>query len=372
MAEPDYYKILGVSPEASQQQIRKAYRKLAKKHHPDRHGGSEAAEQKFKQISDAYSVLGDPEKRKQYDQLREAGMRGGRFEGAEGFEDIFGGGEGGAWRSGEGIRFEEMGGLSDIFSRIFGGGRATGTRAAQQRGRDITSSVTIPFETAVEGGTVEVSLPQERTCPVCGGSGAAPGSSVQTCPRCDGSGQVLAGQGGFSVGRPCPTCFGRGQIIQEPCRRCRGNGTVRETSRVDVKIPKGIQDGQKLRLEGLGETGAGGGPAGDLLLEVHVASHPSFDRKGRDIYGEAEVSMVEAALGTEVDVPTLHGTVSVKVPPGTQPGQKLRLRGHGMETSDGRKGDHYVQVKVNIPQKLTDEQKELLERLRRAPAASKK
>ncbi len=378
MPERDYYKVLGLSPEASQEEIRKAYRRLAKEHHPDRHGGSKEAEERFKEISDAYSVLGDPEKRKQYDQLRQAGMRGGAFEGFEGFEDFgpaYGRGGGGAqgWESG-GIRFEDLGGgLGDMFSRMFGGSRGGGTRtAAPQKGQDIRSSVAIPFNTAVHGGKIEVTIPKEKTCPACGGSGAAPGSSVDTCPHCGGSGQVLAGQGGFSVSRPCPTCFGRGKIIQKPCGQCRGSGTVEEPSRVDVQIPKGIRDGQKLRLSGLGQPGQGGGPAGDLILEVNVEQHPEFERKGRDIHSKARVDMVEAALGTEVDVRTLRGDVTVKVPPGTQPGQKLRVPGYGLETSDGRRGDHYVEVQVRIPRKLSPRQKELLEELQRAPAPSTK
>ncbi len=366
MAEPDYYDALGVSPDASQEHIRKAYRRLAKEHHPDRHGGSKAAEEKFKQVSDAYSVLGDPEKRKQYDRLRQAGMRGGRFEGFEGMEDLFGD----RWRSGEGFRFEDLGGLNDLFSRMFGGGRQRAEQAPRRRGQDITSSITIPFETAIEGGKVQVSIPRQKTCPSCSGSGAAPGSSAESCPRCGGSGEVLSGQGGFSVARPCPTCFGRGRIIQQPCTRCRGGGTVQDTSRADVTIPKGIQDGQKLRLGGLGQPGAGGGPQGDLLLEVHVRPHPRFERRARDIHSKVTVGMVEAALGTEVDVQTLDGLVTMKVPAGIQPGQKLRLPGRGLETSDGRKGDHYVEVKVSIPRELSAEQKQLLEKLRRAPAVS--
>ncbi len=370
MPERDYYKVLGVSPDASQEEIRKAYRRLAKKHHPDRHGGSKEAEEKFKEISDAYSVLGDPEKRKQYDRLRQAGMRGGAFEGFGGFEGAARGGEG--WESGR-IRFEDLGGgLGDLFSRIFGGGRGGSTTARRQRGQDIHSSGTIPFNIAVHGGTIEVDIPKEKTCPSCGGSGAARGSSVDTCPHCGGNGQVLAGQGGFSVSRPCPTCFGRGQIIQKPCGRCRGSGTVEESSRLDVQIPKGIRDGQKLRLSGLGQPGRGGGRAGDLLLEVHVEKHPEFERRGRDIHSKVRVDMVDAALGTEVDVRTLQGEVTVRVPPGTQPGQKLRVPGYGLETSDGRRGDHYVEVMVRIPRKLSPRQKELLEQLRRTPAPTGK
>ncbi|MCD6416462.1 MAG: molecular chaperone DnaJ [Planctomycetes bacterium] len=370
MADSDYYEALAVSPDASQEEIRKAYRRLAKKYHPDRHGGSKSAEEKFKKIADAYGVLGDPKKRKQYDQLRQAGMRGGRFEGFEGWEGVFGGGKAG-WQSGQDIRFENLGGLGEMFSNIFGaGGRAGASQAARRGGRDISSAITIPFETAVRGGSVEVKVPREKGCPACGGSGAARDSKVETCPQCGGSGQILSGQGGFSVARPCPACFGRGKIIQKPCPNCRGAGVVTEATRIEVHIPQGVQDGQKLRLSGLGEPGRGGAGAGDLLLEVRVESHPDFERKGRDIYSEANVDMIDAALGAEVDVQTLQGPVTVKVPPGSQPGQKLRLRGHGLQTSDGRKGDHYVRLKVSVPERLTPEQKKLLERLRRTPTAS--
>jgi molecular chaperone DnaJ len=369
MLEKDYYKALGVAPEASQEDIRKAYRRLAKRYHPDRHGGSKSAEEKFKGISDAYSVLGDPEKRKQYDTLRQAGMRGGAFEGFSGLEDLFGGG-GRTWQSGQGVRFEDMGGIGDLFTRVFGGA-GLGTRpAASRRGRNLSASVTVSFGTAVRGGKVEVTIPREAACPACGGSGAAPGTVAESCGRCGGTGQVLTGQGGFTVSRPCPTCFGRGKVIQRPCGRCRGGGAVEVTSRVEVTVPKGVQDGQKLRLAGLGEPGAGGGAAGDLLIEIRVQAHPTFERRGRDIHSKALVSMVDAALGTDIDVATLHGTVTAKVPAGTQPGQKLRLRGHGLETSDGRRGDHYVEIQVSVPRKLSDEQRRLLEQLRRAPAPS--
>ncbi len=371
MAAKDYYKILGVAPEASHEQVRKAYRRLAKKHHPDRQGGSKAAEEKFKEIADAYSVLGDPEKRKHYDRLRQAGMSGGRFDGYPGFEDLFGEGARGKWQRGEGVSFGDLGSLRDLFSSMFGGGRGAGERAARQRGRDVISSITIPFGTAVRGGKVEVKIPRERACPNCSGTGAAPGTRVDTCPQCNGTGQVLSGQGAFSVAQPCPACFGRGRIIQTPCGKCQGTGTTEEPSVIEVKIPAGIEDGKKMRLTGLGQPGVGGGGAGDLLLEVHVQPHPKFDRKGREIYSKTRIDMVDAALGTKVDVDTLHGIVTVTVPPGTQPGQKLRIPGYGLETSDGRKGDHYVEVQVRIPRDLTEEQKKLLEQLRRAPAAAK-
>ncbi len=373
MPDKDYYKVLGVSPEASADEIRKAYRRLAKKHHPDRHKGSKAAEARFKEITEAHSVLSDPQKRQQYDQLREAGMHGwGQQAGAGGpggmgYDDMF---RNAAW-SGKKVNFEDLGGLGDIFSRMFGGGGKGASRSATQRGADAVSSITIPFETAVRGGKVQVRIPRETPCATCGGSGAAPGSKAETCPQCRGTGQVLSGQGAFSVGRACPRCFGRGKIIQKPCGTCRGSGTVEDMSRVDVTIPKGVQDKQKIRLAGLGQPGVGGGAAGDLILEVNVQPHAKFERKGRNIYSKVRVSMADAALGTKVDVETMQGTVTMAVPAGTQPGQLLRVPGYGLETSDGRKGDHFVEVQVAIPRKLTAEQRRLLEQLRRAPAAAK-
>jgi len=365
MAEKDYYKTLGVNSDATAAEIRKAYRKLAKKYHPDRHGGSKAAEEKFKAIGDAYSVLSDPDKRKQYDRLRRAGMRGGPQMGPGGFEEIFqqfgGAGTGGRAQ-----------GFSDLFSRIFGGSSSRAQRAPRRRGSDLVSSITVPFETAARGGEIEVTVQREKPCPNCDGTGADPGSTVETCPHCQGSGQVLAGQGGFSVSRPCPACFGRGKIIQTPCGRCRGSGGVEEPARVKVTIPKGINDGQRMRLAGMGQPGAGDAPAGDLMLEVHIAPHSVYTRKGRDIHSKVRVDMVDAALGKEVDVQTLQGPITVKIPPGTQPGRKLRVPGYGLETSDGRRGDHYVEVQVSVPRDLTPEQKRLLERLRRTPAAARK
>jgi molecular chaperone DnaJ len=367
MPEKDYYKVLGVSQEASAEEIRKAYRRLAKKHHPDRHRGSKASEEKFKEITEAHQVLSDPQKRRQYDQLREAGLHGWGAQGRGGADDVF---RNAAW-TGKGINFEDLGGLGDVFSRMFGGKARSAEHAAAQRGADVVSAITIPFETAVRGGKVEVRIPREKACTVCGGSGAAPGTRAETCPQCRGVGQVLSGQGAFSVARPCPRCFGRGRIIQKPCPQCHGNGTVEEPARVDVNIPKGVQDKQRIRLTGLGQPGGGGAAPGDLFLEVNVQPHPQFRRKGRDIYSKARIEMADAALGTRLDVDTMHGGVTLVVPPGTQPGQRLRVPGYGLETSDGRKGDHYVEVQVSIPRKLTAEQRRLLEQLRRAPAAAK-
>ena len=366
MPEKNYYERLGVSPDASQEEIRKAYRRLAKKYHPDRNKGSKTAEERFKEISEAHEVLSDPKKRKQYDQLREAGFRGG-FDDLQGFEDLFGGA-----RGGRGFAAEDLGGgLGDLFSKIFGGGTTAGTEfSARQRGRDVRTSVTIPFELAVKGGKIELTVPRMQTCARCKGTGAAPGSGADICPQCGGQGRVQSGLGGFSVSRPCPQCFGRGRIIRKPCSACGGTGLSERPARVEIKIPKGIEDGQKLRLGGAGQPGQGGAPAGDLILEVNVAKHDRFQRKGKDIYGRAQVDMVRAALGTEIEVQTLHGTVTVKVPPGTQPGQKLRLKGHGIEAHDGERGDHYVEVVVSVPKDLSERQKELLREFGRARTGS--
>lgn len=369
MAEKDYYEVLGVAPDASQEDVRKAYRRLAKKHHPDRQGGSKAAEARFKDITSAYGVLGDPEKRKQYDRLRQAGMHGGPFGGFAGFEEAFrnAGGQSGTRTDGGGFAFGDLG---DLFGRVFGG-RSRGPSATSQRGRDVVSAITVPFETAARGGRVQVRVPRERTCPSCMGSGAAPGTNLESCPRCGGTGQILTGQGGFTVARPCPICFGRGNIVQQPCGKCKGSGTCGEQQTIEVRIPAGIEDGKKMRLAGLGEPGAGGGKPGDLLLEVRVAPHERFERRGRNLYSKLRIDMVDAALGTEVDVQTMHGVVALKVPPGIQPGQKLRIAGHGLETSDGRKGDHFVEVQVRIPKDLSEEQRRLLEQLRRTPSPAR-
>jgi len=364
MPEKDYYKVLGVESDAKQDDIRKAYRHMAKKHHPDRHGGSKAAEEKFKPIADAWSVLGDADKRKEYDALQRARAHGGPAGGFS-FEDMFqqGGGFGGGASGGA-----QQAGFGDLFSRFFGGGgRSRAPHAPRQRGGDLISTITVPFETSVHGGDIHVNVPREKSCKSCSGSGAAKGSSVDMCPECGGAGQVQAGQGAFSVARPCSTCLGRGKIIQKPCTTCNGSGTVEKPSRVKVAIPKGIEDGKKMRLGGMGRPGSGGAPAGDLLLEVHVAPHPFYTRKGRDIHSKVSVGMADAALGTSVDAQTLHGAVTLKVPAGTQPGRKMRVTGYGLQLPDGSKGDHIVEVQVVIPSNLNEEQRRLLERLRRFP-----
>ena len=363
MAEKDYYKVLGVDRDASAEEVRKVYRRLAKKYHPDRNKGSEAAEEKFKEITEADGVLGDQEKRKAYDRLREAGMRGD----FTGFEDLFrsSGAAGGPRAEGPaGMRFEDLGSMGDLFSKIFGGGQAAsggGARGpSRQAGRDVRSQVTIPFEVAAAGGKINVRVPRQEKCRRCKGTGAAPGAKTAVCPQCGGAGTVSSGLGGFSMAQPCPQCFGRGKIIRKPCAACHGSGWAEQMAQIDVKVPPGVEDGQKLRLAGMGEPGRGGAPAGTLVLELKVGPHPEFGREGLNVISTVTVDMVGAVLGTTADVQTMDGTVSMKVPPGTQPGQKLRLKGRGIKGPDGREGDHLAQVKVLIPKKVTKKQKELL------------
>lgn len=374
MAHKDYYDVLGVSEDASKKEIDRAYRRLAKKYHPDRNPDDDDAEQKFKEISEAHDILSDPEKRREYDNMRQARARGD-FSGFDQYQDIFG--QGGRRRTQGGQFGFEGFGLSDLFENVFGGAGAgaagAGTRAGgrtTQRGRDIRTSVTIPFDTAISGGKVQVTVPRQKECSTCHGSGAAPGSKPTVCPQCGGSGQMQSGLGGFSVQRTCPRCVGKGRIVQQKCPSCGGSGSEQKRSKVDVNIPKGIDDGQKLRLSGLGQKGLAGGPPGDLILEVRVQGHPDFERKGKDIYSTVSVDMVEAALGTQVDVRTLNGTVSLKVPPGTQPGQKLRLKDRGAEKKDGTRGDHYVRVDVQIPKSLNERQRQLLREFKKAHAAT--
>ncbi|MFW6279692.1 MAG: molecular chaperone DnaJ [Planctomycetota bacterium] len=368
MPEKDYYKILGVDPDASEDEIRRSYRKLAKKYHPDRNEGSEAAQDKFKDISEAYRVLSDSEKRQKYDRLRQAHRQGGT---GFSFEDIFGGQQQRQQQqqtrtSGRSGGFD-TGGFGDLFSNIFGGGRGAGeSYSTRQRGHDVRSRVTIPFEKAAKGGKVSVRIPRQAECQRCGGTGAAPGSQVDICPQCGGRGRVSSSAGQFSRAQSCPQCFGRGKIIQNPCSVCHGDGTVERDGTVEVDIPRGIEDGKKLRLRGMGEPGAGGGDAGDLILEVNVREHPKFDRKGLDIYSSVTIDMVDAVLGTEVEAETMDGSVTVKVPPGTQPGQKLRLKGRGLTDPDGRTGNHYVEVNVRIPRNINEKQKKALEEFRAA------
>ena len=356
MPEKDYYSVLGVKENAAEEDIKKAFRRLAKKFHPDANKGDKDAEKHFKEINEANEVLSDRDKRAQYDQLRQARERGFTGFGAPGAEDLFGGARRGRARPGGGgqtFTFEDLGDLGDIFSDMFGreSRYAPGAerRYQPQKGEDLVYSLEVPFETAVRGGKTTINVPRRETCPICHGSGAQPGSQPQACPSCGGSGTVSSFQGGFGFSRPCPQCLGRGTINPNPCRACGGKGVTEAKRTISVNIPAGVKDGAKIRLAGQGEAGIAGGPAGDLYLLVRVLPHAEFERKGNDIYSTAAVDMTDAALGAKVSVKTLEGTAEVTIPPGTQGGAKLRLRGRGVKAASGETGDHYVVVKVGIP-----------------------
>ncbi len=345
MDKRDYYEVLGVSRNATSDEIKKAYRKLARKYHPDANPGDKDAEAKFKEISEAYVVLSDPEKRAGYDRFGHAGADGQGFGGFEGFGDF--------------------GGLGDIFEMFFGGGGRTRRRTGPERGQDIRTDMEISLEEAAFGLEREVKVPRVETCGTCGGSGAAAGSKPKTCLACAGTGQVQFTQstpfGRIVQSRTCDRCRGTGQVIEKPCPTCRGAGSVRKTRSIKVKVPPGVDNGSRLRLAGEGEAGTRGGPPGDLYVYIHVKQHKLFRREGDDLICEIPLSFVQAALGDEIDVPTLEGKEKLKIPEGTQPGTVFRIRGKGVPHLNGfGRGDQHVRVKVIIPGKLSEKQKELL------------
>lgn len=352
----DYYQVLGVSEKASADEIKKAYRKLAKQYHPDANPNDSRAAERFKEISEANSVLSDPEQRKKYDMMRKFGAfaggprswgtRAGKA-GAPKFEDFDLGGfaQGG---------FSGFGGLGDIFSSIFGKGKRSGTV------EPIEQVVEVPFKVAALGGKVTVSVPVTEACPTCGGSGAAPGAQVSTCQECGGRGTVSFGQGGFAVTRPCPACRGRGRVASQPCPKCSGQGEVSINKQLRVTVPPGTDSGHKVRLKGQGQRSATGGRPGDLIVTFQVKPDRFFRRDGLDIYCTVPLNLAQAALGTKLQVRTIHGQkVVLRIPPATQPGRKLRIRGQGIERN-GKQGDQFVEIAVTIPESLTPEQEEAL------------
>jgi molecular chaperone DnaJ len=361
--EKDYYAVLGVPKNASAAEIRKAYRKLAQRHHPDTKQGDPDAEERFKEVSAAYAVLGDPEKRTAYDRVREMG--------ASGFGPGFGGpgwpgGGAGTWPGG--VRYEQVNvdDISDLFGGLFGGGgRRGGRRDATRRGADLETRVTITFEDAIAGTTLPVRIDGPAVCGRCLGSGAEPGTSPITCPECGGRGEIAENQGFFSMSRPCPRCGGAGRIVESPCTTCRGTGAERRTRTLRVKVPPGVRDGARIRLAGKGEPGVAGGPAGDLFVRVAVTGHPLFGRRGDDLTVELPVTYPEAALGANVEVPTLNGAVTLKIPAGTPTGKTFRVKGRGSPRKGGH-GDLLVKVKVDVPVKLSRKEKDLLKQLREA------
>jgi molecular chaperone DnaJ len=351
VSKRDYYEILGVARTATDVQIKSAYRKLALQYHPDRNPGDAAAEERFKEAAEAYAVISDAEKRSLYDRFGHAGVTGTGAGGFDpnafaGFEDIFGN-------------------LGDLFGfgDMFGGRRR---RGGPQRGADLRYDLEISFEESFTGTETSIQIPREETCETCKGSGAAAGSSPETCDRCKGSGQLRFQQGFLTVARPCSNCRGTGKTISKPCQACRGAGRVGRERKITAKIPAGIATGQRLRMYGEGEHGSAGGPPGDLYVVVHVQDHAIFHREEDDLYCDLAVSFPTMALGGTVQVPTMTGDEEVKVPAGTQPGARFKLRGKGMPNVGGRgHGDLFAIARVPVPKKLTKEQKHLLEELAR-------
>ncbi len=342
----DYYEVLGVGKQATGDEIKSAYRKAALKFHPDRNPGDKDSEEKFKEASEAYAVLSDQERRGRYDQFGHSGINGNPFEGFGGFggfsgsiNDIFG----------------------DIFGEIFGGARRGG-RSAVNRGSDLRYNLEVAFEEAAFGTEAQVKIPRPKRCDDCQGSGSKKGAGTRPCPGCGGTGEMRFTQGFFTIARTCSHCNGAGRIVSDPCNSCKGRGKVDAEATLTVKIPAGVDTGTRLRLNGEGEPGENGGPAGDLYVVVHVREHPIFQREESEIFCEVPISFTDAALGATVEVPTLEGKVKTKVPAGTQSGKVIRLKGHGVPSLNGYgRGDQHVRIVVETPTNLSREQKRLLE-----------
>ncbi|KTC71772.1 molecular chaperone DnaJ [Legionella birminghamensis] len=355
MDQRDYYEILGVSRGASEGDIKKAYRKLAMKYHPDRNPNDNVAEEKFKEVQRAYAVLSDTQKRTAYDQFGHAGVDGaaGGFggQGGFGFGDVF----------------------EDIFENIFSGGRAHGRQSRGQRGSDLQYNIQLTLEEAAQGKQVEITVPRHAACETCNGSGAKAGSTPKNCETCGGIGQVRIQQGFFSIQQTCPGCHGEGKIITDPCNSCHGQGRVRESKKLTVKIPAGVDNGDRVRLSGEGEAGIYGGGSGDLYVQISVKQHAIFERHESDLYCEVPISFATAALGGTIEVPTLEGRVSLKIPAETQTAKVFRLRGKGIKSVRGHgTGDLLCKVAVETPVNLSKEQKELLTKLQESLDSSKK
>lgn len=353
MAGQDFYRVLGVAESATADEIKKAYRRLAKQYHPDANPNNPAAAETFKRVSEAHTVLSDPDKRRKYDQMRRLGAFEPRKPGGGGGGRAAGGGQ-------EGFDFSEFGsmGLGDIFSSIFGRGKRD-----EPRGESMETTVEVPFRTAALGGKLPVTLTVTDSCPGCGGTGAAPGAAISTCGECNGRGTVSFGQGGFAVNRPCPLCRGRGKVAAEKCPTCVGAGEVRRDRQVMITVPPGTETGTKVRLKGQGAPGRGSAPAGDLLVTFQVEPDRFFRREGLDLHCQVPVNLAQALLGTRISVRTVDGRkVVLKIPAGTQPGRKFRIKGAGIEKG-GQKGDQLVEIDVRLPETLTPEQEALVRQL---------
>ncbi|MBW2384450.1 MAG: molecular chaperone DnaJ [Deltaproteobacteria bacterium] len=354
MSRRDYYEVLGVDRHADEAQLKSAYRKLALQHHPDRNPDDPVAEEKFKELSEAYAVLSDAEKRSRYDRFGHAGL-GGHGAGAQDFGDLGG--------------FSDL--FNDLFGDIFGGGARGGRRRGRgQRGADLRYNLEVDLFDVLHASEPTIKIPKMRPCEPCSGSGAAPGSRPESCERCGGAGQIVFQQGFFRVNRPCDGCGGAGEVIRDHCTSCRGAGRIEGQQKIQVIVPAGVEHGSRLRLVGEGEAGIAGGPPGDLYVVIHVTEHPLFERDGTDLQCEVPIPFVRAALGAKIEVPTLEGKVEITVPEGTQSGKVLRLRGKGLpplaprvapEQLERMRGDIYVRIFVEVPTRLTERQRQLLE-----------
>ncbi|MDQ2649047.1 MAG: molecular chaperone DnaJ [Actinomycetota bacterium] len=350
--EKDYYRVLGVAESATAKEIKTAYRKLSREYHPDNNAGDAAAEERFKEISAAYDVIGDVERRKEYDEVRRLGPAGAGF-------------PSGAGAGGGGFSFQE-GDLGDILGGLFNRGGQRQRQGGPHRGQDLETELHLSFQDAVDGITTAVHLTSDAACGTCHGSGARPGSAPRVCGNCGGKGAVSDNQGLFSFSSPCPVCGGRGSTIDDPCPTCRGSGVERRPREVKVRIPPGVSDGQRIRLKGRGGPGRNRGPAGDLYVVVHVANHPIFTRKGNDLSVTVPITFPEAALGADVRVPTLTGDpVTVRVPPGTRSGRTFRVKGRGVATKAAA-GDLLATVEVAVPSELTAAERKAVEALQAA------
>jgi len=369
----DFYAVLGVSSSASQDEIKKQYRRLAAKHHPDKNPNDAKAAERFKEISEAYTVLGDAEKRKQYDDMRRLGAFGGFGGGARSGGPRPSGGARPGPGAGTGreqeFRFQDfdiggIGGLGDLFASMFGGGadRASGgaRQREEQRGQTVETTLEVPFRVAATGDKVSVELEVNEECDVCNGSGAAPGATLKVCPECNGRGVISFGQGGFAVNRPCPMCLGRGQIPSERCPKCGGSGEVRNRKKVVISVPPGSDTGTKIRLKGQGGRGAAGAPPGDLVITLNVQPDRFFKRDGLDLIATVPINIAQATLGSKISVTTLDKKrVAIRIPAGTASGRRFRVRGQGIG-KDGQRGDLIIEVQISVPEKLTEEQERMM------------
>ncbi len=357
MSKRDYYDVLGAERSASDEELKKAYRRLAMQHHPDRNPDDAEAERKFKEASEAYAILSDPEKRRRYDQFGHAGLSGAGPGDAGGFAGGF-------------ADFADLGDFRDIFENLFGAG-AGRARRSRGRGADLRYAHEIDLEDVLEGCSADLTLPKMMPCEPCKGFGTRTGEPPAHCERCGGDGEVMFRQGIFRMSRTCEACDGEGMDVSDPCRECRGSGRREGQKKIQVRIPAGVEDGMRLRVQGEGEAGLAGGPPGDLFVVVRIRPHELFQRDGIDLHCEAPVAFTQAALGAEVDVPTLSGKVSLRIPEGTQNGKVMRLRGKGLPEmrSSGRRGDQYVHIFVEVPTRMNARQRELLEDFARETGA---